>query len=41
MESKERILKSTREKYQITYQGKLIRITDFFNRNLKSKKGMK
>jgi hypothetical protein len=34
-------LKAVREKKQITYTGKTIKITtDFLNRNLKNKKGM-
>jgi hypothetical protein len=40
-ENRERILKAVREKKQITYTGKTIKITtDFLNRNLKNKKGM-
>jgi spore coat polysaccharide biosynthesis protein SpsF (cytidylyltransferase family) len=40
-ENRERILKSIREKKQITYRGKPIKITNrFLNGNLKSKKRM-
>jgi hypothetical protein len=38
-ENKERTLKAAREKHQVTYKGKLIRITaDFFKRNVKDKR---
>jgi hypothetical protein len=39
-ENKERILKAVREKKKITYKGKPIKISNFLNRNLKSKKSM-
>jgi hypothetical protein len=35
---KERMLKTAREKYQVTYKGKLIRITDFPIEILKARK---
>jgi hypothetical protein len=39
-ENRERILKAAREKKQITYKGKPIKIIDFSTETLKSKKGM-
>jgi hypothetical protein len=41
MKNKEKILKVVREKLQVTYKSKPIRITaEFLNRNLKSKEGI-